>query len=734
MNYANYKRLAVDYNAADNTFSFIDSKRGVFIKNARISKIIYGEAEIMISDYGQVDSRSTKLPDSEALYIRYHKGPAVFPELNVTFTIDKEGITFFSSAPGHTDIHLEGEVGWGSDPSASTFAVNLQGGGSVLRTAHGPAASKVDNALYDRLTDSVLEFTGCSRIRLSFDWKAGCYKFKMDTGGLDYVRGFRTRIHDDFYSRRFAVPFRPINKAHGFKTPPIGWMTWYAVKFGASSKSVLENAKWQAENLSRYGANCVWVDWEWYHDDMSGEALPGTDIFNPGKGKYPEGLKHVSDEIKAMGLVPALWIGATNDTNLNRMFKEHPEWIIADEKKWCGRWWADPTNPGVKEEFIPAVFRQLLEWGYEAFKWDCLPLSLMMYDKYHDHLHNKDISSEDALREIIRIARSIIGDDRYMMSCSGSSSRDILFAADMFDGARIGGDIFKWTEFMTQCVDRVYKYYVYHNVLWYADADNIVIRNEFNNMEQARSRVSFYALTGVPVTLGDNLPELEEERVELLRRTMPVVDIHPSDLCEMARSTPFAVVNLSVAKEYGSWNIVDILNNKEEAEVLRLSLEKDLCLDTSNGTEYLVYDYWNRRFLGIASETVEISLLPYGSVVLSIHRREASRPVLLSTSRHITQGAVDIESLEWEQESMTMKGISNVVGGEEYRIAIYTPDSCRAASAGYDDDPAKRGETAVSHAAAITYDGGGASDVCTVSFVPEEDGPVCWSVAFDKNN
>ncbi len=63
MKYANYGRLAVEYDEAGNTFSFVDSRRGAFIKNACISKIIYGEAEILISNYGQVDSRSTKLPD-----------------------------------------------------------------------------------------------------------------------------------------------------------------------------------------------------------------------------------------------------------------------------------------------------------------------------------------------------------------------------------------------------------------------------------------------------------------------------------------------------------------------------------------------------------------------------------------------------------------------------------------------------------------------------------------------
>ena len=46
----------------------------------------------------------------------------------------------------------------------------------------------------------------------------------------------------------------------------------------------------------------------------------------------------------------------------------------------------------------------------------------------------------------------------------------------------------------------------------YADADNLVLREEFNTMAQARSRVSLYGLAGLPVTMGDDLRTLPPER------------------------------------------------------------------------------------------------------------------------------------------------------------------------------------------------------------------------------
>ena len=39
--------------------------------------------------------------------------------------------------------------------------------------------------------------------------------------------------------------------------------------------------------MKKYGADPVWVDWEWYHKDLTGVRDDGCDCFNPDKEKYP---------------------------------------------------------------------------------------------------------------------------------------------------------------------------------------------------------------------------------------------------------------------------------------------------------------------------------------------------------------------------------------------------------------------------------------------------------------
>lgn len=687
MKYVNFNRLSLEYDEKNHTFSCYDEEKGLFLKNGSVSEICFGDRIIRLSDYKEVALNAEELMDKQKLTIRYSNGPEELPGFGIDVVIDKDSVNFIINTRGHAEVHIKGELYWGADPAGSTYAVCLEGEVNGLRTACGPAASKVDNALYDRLTDSVLEIDMCERVRFVFDWEKNGYLFKISSNKRDYIKGFRAKIHSNYYAKKYSVPFSPIRKNHQFPIPPAGWMTWYAVQFDASNRTVLENANWLAENLKDYGANCIWVDVEWYHSDMSGKESPGVDTFNPKKERYPYGLKYVSDEIRKLGLIPALWIGATNDTNKNRMLEENPEWILVNRPEWCGQWWIDPSHPGVVGEYIPAVFNQLLDWGYEAFKWDCLSISLNIFDQYHDRFHDRSKSSERAFRDIIKAARDVIGENRYMMSCSGNTSRDIMFAADCFDGTRTGGDIFYWHEFVDQGIGRILEYYLYHNVILYADGDNIIIRKEFNSMEQARSRVSFYALAGLPATFGDNLPELEEERVNLLKKALPVVDIHPMDIRRIKRDTPYVLVNLNIAKSFGSWNVVDVMNTTGEELSVRINLGKDLCLDTENGEEYLLYDFWKDAFLGVRSESLDLALEPYDSKVVSLSK-VTGYPQVVSTSRHITQGAYDIDFLKWDDARCLLSGKSRVIAGVLYKIVLYVPEGFESvgASAGFDTE------------------------------------------------
>lgn len=674
--YLNFKNYSVEYDEQRHCFSCSYAAAGEaearpFITDARPSVRSYQGEAIALGDYGKIEVKRPVALGSQSLSVLYSDGPAAVPSVELHFTIDSGSLHLRTFA--RAIVHIDGDIHWGEDPEHATWGIRMTTDDPHLRTACGPAFSRHDHALFDRLSDRALEFKATDQFTVFYDWKAATYRFVF-ASGLDYGRNFSFKIHEEFYRRKFNIPYAPINKSHGFTTPPVGWMTWYAVQFKACEQRVLENARLLAATFGQYTDRlCLWVDWEWNHSDFTGLGETGVDTFTPRKDAYPHGLDFVAQEIGKLGLIPALWVGATNDGQRNHLLHKHPDWILAQKPEWCGQFWVDPSHPDVAGTYIPAVFRQIRDWGYQAIKWDCLPATFDMGDAFHAQFHNPKLSTDAAMRQLVQAARATVGPDFFLLSCAGATERDITFAMDLFDMARIGGDIFGWEEFIVNSVDRVLHFYPWHNVVFYVDADNLVLRREFNTLAQARSRVSFYGLAGLPVTLGDALPELDEARIDLLKRLMPVADIHPVDVQPKVRGNDYALTNLAVCKPFGTWNVIGVLNPKDEPLTLTLSLDADLQIDTRHGRCHAVYSFWDGQFLGVHGDVLTIEVPPMDSAVLRITPVD-SHPQVISTSRHITQGAIDLVSLAWNGKTNRLSGQSEVVAGDAYRLSVYLPD------------------------------------------------------------
>ena len=260
------------------------------------------------------------------------------------------------------------------------------------------------------------------------------------------------------------------------------------------------------------------VDWEWYHKDMKGLRDDGADTFNPDKEKYPNGLKYVSDKIKEAGFIPALWLGFTNDVADNEYTKENPEIILVEQKQWCGRYFYDFSHPKYLNEFLPKALSNVFNWGYEAVKFDTIPNSLIYHDEYHMNMYDVTLTTKEAFRGVIKKLREVLGENMYMLSCAATRDQDLLWAADIFDAARVGDDIFKWDEFIENGINRVIKFYPMHNVVLYADPDNVILRDEFNTYNQAASRIYFVSLLGLPITFGDEFKALSDDRLDLIKK------------------------------------------------------------------------------------------------------------------------------------------------------------------------------------------------------------------------
>jgi hypothetical protein len=87
---------------------------------------------------------------------------------------------------------------------------------------------------------------------------------------------------------------------------------------------------------------------------------------------------------------------------------------------------------------------------------------------------------------------------------------------------------------------------------------------------------------------------------------------------------------------------------------------------------YAAFDFWANAFVPPFKKTLSVKLPKEACQVLAV-RPMLDRPFLLSTSRHITQGIVDVADEKWSDARKTLSGKSKVVAGDAYELRIVAP-------------------------------------------------------------
>ena len=277
--YINFHRYSLSYDLEKHCFSVFYDGMGEIVREARIAEIVSKrEPQATLADYGAPTAAVRRGDDGVEMTVAYSGAAMTRQDVSMRFTLSKDGVTMFVGGEGTACVRFTGLLRWGDHDQKETMAVSLSPSTRALRAAYGPAASALDNALFDRDTDRAVVFGTSGKFRLHYDWAADCYAFSLDTMGWDFARAFSIRVEKDVYARRFDFDYKKVNPNSTFKTPPVGWMTWYSVQFDAGEKTVLENTQWQKEHLKKYGADTIWVDWEWYHRDFSSIGADDLDM------------------------------------------------------------------------------------------------------------------------------------------------------------------------------------------------------------------------------------------------------------------------------------------------------------------------------------------------------------------------------------------------------------------------------------------------------------------------
>jgi hypothetical protein len=471
-------------------------------------------------------------------------------------------------------------------------------------------------------------------------------------------------VKQNYYRNVLGVKqYQPLDKSR-FPLPPSGWCTWYYYYNRINATEVKRNAEWIAANLKDYGAQYVQIDDGW---QGSGGRDGGRDWTTVNPQRFPGGMAGLAAHIKSLGLTPGLWLaphGQSNPSvvsNTPNVFLLKPDGTTASDT-WEGRFLVDPTTPETLA-YLKAMFTKFTGWGYEYFKIDGQPI---VVDEYRAKKQFMKTPSDDAVglyRKTLDSIRSAIGPDRYLLGCWGIP----LEGAGIMNGSRTGGDIvLGWGGFQV-ALRPTMQYYYLHNIVWYSDPDVLVVRAPLT-LDQARVWATLEGLTGQALMSSDRLMDLSEERVELMRRIYPAVDIRPLDLFPSERDK--RIWDLKINHLGRNYDVVGVFNfGTDKPESTRLSW-KELGLPADKPVH--VFDFWNKEYLGAWSEGMVVDAAPTSCRVLTL-LPGTDRIQFISSGRHITQGWVDLTSLEQNEAGNSFKGNSKLVKNDPYELRFVFP-------------------------------------------------------------
>ncbi|MBR1920944.1 MAG: alpha-galactosidase [Kiritimatiellae bacterium] len=491
-----------------------------------------------------------------------------------------------------------------------------------------------------------------------------------------------------YYASRWAPGYRPINRRRCPRAPT-GWMSWNVYFDKAGAKENLDEARVAAKYLKPFGLE-IWSIESWQGNSY---WLPVSTFHNLDlsclEEQFPEGMKKLADDLRALGFRPGLWMPLYG-TGDDRFYAAHKDWFLhgADGKPlatWNGKYTLDTSVPEVLDHLRRITRIASGEWGYEFFKFDGMaqkPLS----ESPEFAARRRSPDDRNWFANSVKAMREGVGEDRIVL---GSMADFTGAEIGYLDASRLGADIaslyegvapasylgrtstarqmpIRWRNIMQQ-VDATFGEVFVNNIMMFTDPDTLLVNFALDRNE-AEVMATVVGLPGQVMFAGDKLAELSADRMKILQQVLPVADIRPVGLYPYAPRLD--VWNLKVTRPFGSWNVVALFNFGDSEKRVAASFAE---LGQANTRRCTAYEFWRQEWMGVVEDGLDLSVPPH-TVRLVALWKAANRPQFVGDDRHLTQGAVELEDLSWDDAAGVLRADMRVVGGFPLTFAVSVPE------------------------------------------------------------
>jgi hypothetical protein len=605
----------------------------------------------------------------------------------------------FEPAPnsGLSALSLSGELRTSAEGLAAETRGDAQQRLPLVRTSVGQSRSLRNNAVYDRHWDWLLSGPGGGATRIGqAQRQAETLSFHWQVQGESVELVFRPL----WFQQHRNLPFFKPWQSRVYKDSVGGWCSWWAYRdaidegqLGAVSDALA------AQHMSEFGLKWLQID-DGY---QTGMGLPeGWLTWNAQK--FPGGAAGAVDLIQRGGFQPGIWVySAFND---EAGAKQHPDWFVHDEKGALvkGPWVAyglDANNQAALDAVVKPTYKGLKKLGFGYVKVDSL--RHLLYDAY-DHalpfLAKQQATPASTLRKYLEAVRKAAGAETYLLACWGVLPEAIGIA----DGCRLGGDGFGPATLQ--------QYNSWNGIVWRNDPDHCDLMPRWAEvagkgeaaLAEARKdsilRPTLVSMAGATLMLSDRAEVYADARnLEGAKRALPVLFSVPGQVYDFdARKTDALLAEKrteilsgkdpspidadpavalapwwlqEIDKPFEHWNVLarfDAAGKGLSETDLRF---EDLGLDPA--PEYLVYEFWSKRLVQVSKSGFRAPAGEKGATQVFAIREKLDHPQLVSTSRHVSQGAVELTETVWKPGTPAFEGVSKLLAGDPYEITLRVP-------------------------------------------------------------
>ncbi|MEI7534475.1 MAG: hypothetical protein WCK57_08905 [Verrucomicrobiae bacterium] len=484
-------------------------------------------------------------------------------------------------------------------------------------------------------------------------------------------------LYADAIKRQYHITLRPRTAAY---------CSWYAEQHGEAGdeKSTVALAKFAAKELKPFGLGVVQIDDEWQDSIHFNGPRRGFDRVRPD-GPYAHGIAPVAAEVEKSGLTFGLWWLPFARNFQDPEYTNRQDWFVkrTNGKPYDTEWGGtclDLTHPEVQAQ-LARIARLYRSWGVTYYKMDGLWTGAACEQVYvndgykEDHFgnnlpfHNPLKSNIEAYRDGLKLIRKNAGDDVFFSGCCVAQNMRELGAIGLVDSMRIGPDA---NGNLRSGPLRGTKLYFLNGRVWWNDPDPCIVRavgtgigGKAVTLDQARLTASWVAIAGQFFLVSDWLPALPPERLDILKRTMLShnATTRPVDYFDNALPTTWLV---TASNNLVRRDVIGVFNFETNGIKMNYSCTK-LGLDPAK--KYYAFDFWANSPAPMIQDGFNCEVSPMSCRILAVRGVE-NHPVLVSTSRHVTQGIVDVTGEKWDTAKKTLSGVSQIIGNDPYELRV----------------------------------------------------------------